>query len=112
MPPKVLCRNHLLGEHAEIHAVWSVITRRKKGYRCHPEVNRWRGKLKALYQRHQKTAKELKKRSYQHQSPLQMSLAKGAFRQEVLIDSLADQKKILKDKKCGCFLLPKVIRSF
>jgi hypothetical protein len=36
--PKRLCRNHLLGEHRELHAVWSVLTKGKKGYARHPET--------------------------------------------------------------------------
>lgn len=30
IPPNELCNRHLVGEHAEIHAVWSVITGRKR----------------------------------------------------------------------------------
>ena len=26
-----LCRNHLLGEHRELHAIWSILTTGKKG---------------------------------------------------------------------------------
>ncbi len=26
IPPKLLCRNHLLGEHRELHAIWSILT--------------------------------------------------------------------------------------
>ena len=51
--PKKLCRNHLLGEHRELHAIWSVIVNGKKGYARHPETLRWMGKLKALYGRHE-----------------------------------------------------------
>jgi hypothetical protein len=31
-----LCRNHLLGEHQELHAIWSVLVNGKKGYAHHP----------------------------------------------------------------------------
>ena len=51
--PKKLCRNHLLGEHRELHAIWSVIVNGKTGYAKHPETLRWKGKLKALYCRHE-----------------------------------------------------------
>jgi len=43
--PEKLCRNHLLGEHRELHAVWAILTKDKKGYSRHPEVLRWKGKL-------------------------------------------------------------------
>jgi len=53
--PEKLCRNHLLGEHREIHGIWSILTKGKKGYANHPETLRWKGRLKALYRRHQGT---------------------------------------------------------
>src|SRR5690348_6846591 len=68
--PKRLCRNHLLGEHRELHAIWSVLVNGKKGYARHPETLRWRGKLKALYSRHDALVREMTVRGYTHQSPL------------------------------------------
>ena len=41
--PKKLCRHHLLGEHRELHAIWSVLVNGKMGYARHPETLRWRG---------------------------------------------------------------------
>lgn len=38
--PGKLCKNHLLGEHRELHAIWTVITENKKGYSKHPETIR------------------------------------------------------------------------
>jgi len=68
--PNKLCRNHLLGEHRELHAMWVVITENKKGYSKHPETIRWRGRLKAMYLRHEELVKEMKQRGYDHKSPL------------------------------------------
>ncbi|WP_216364553.1 pyrimidine dimer DNA glycosylase/endonuclease V [Moorella sp. E308F] len=59
-----------MGKHRELHALWTILTQGKKGYSRHPETLRWRGKLKALYLRHEKLAKEMKSRSYSHCSPL------------------------------------------
>ena len=61
--PKHLCRNHLLGEHRELHAIWSIITKNKKGYSNHPETNRWKNKLGALFKRHELLIEEMEKRS-------------------------------------------------
>ena len=61
--PKKLCRNHLLGEHRELHAIWSILTKNKKGYARHPETLRWKGKLAALYSRHKMLVEELKNRN-------------------------------------------------
>ncbi len=102
LPPEKLCRNHLLGEHRELHAVWSILTKGKKGYVHHPETRRWTGKLNALYQRHENLVTEMSQRGYRHQSPLDLHQASGEKIQSEFVDSLEKQKKILKKKKCGC----------
>lgn len=102
--PHKLCRNHLLGEHRELHALWEILTQGKKGYANHPETKRWKGKLKALYLRHRKLIKEMKGRGYRHKSPLNSKLAKGKYLQTDYVDSYDQQVKILKNKKCLCKL--------
>lgn len=102
LPPRKLCRNHLLGEHRELHAIWSVLTRNKKGYSRHPETLRWKGRLKALYSRHKKIIKELKRRGYRHNSPLDSRLAAGKGRQTRFVDSVGEQIRILRRKRCDC----------
>ena len=90
--PSRLCRNHLLGEHRELHAVWNVLTKKKKGYSHHPETLRWKGKLKALYARHERLVKEMKRRGYNHVSPLDKRKAVGCDKQNVFIDSRIKSK--------------------
>ena len=102
IPPEKLCRNHLLGEHRELHALWSIILNNKKGYSKHPETLRWKGKLKALYIRHEAQVKEMKKRGYKHKSPLDKNLATGKSVQDELIDTIEKQKKLIKNKRCNC----------
>ncbi len=97
-----LCRKHLLGEHRELHALWSILTQNKKGYSKHPEVLRWRNKLLALYLRHQKLAEEMLKRGYKHKSPLHRRLATGSGRQDKFVNTLSEQRYILKNKNCDC----------
>lgn len=101
--PKELCRKHLIAEHAELHGLWSIITCGKMGYSRHPETLRWRGKLKALYNRHEKLVKEMEKREYRHHSPLDKKKAIGKDVQDVFLVSPWQQKQILKDKPCDCF---------
>jgi hypothetical protein len=91
-----------LGEHRELHAIWSVLTNNKTGYSRHPEVIRWRGRLKALYLRHQILVKEMGKRGYRHYSPLDGQLATGLAKQDLQVDSYEDQIRRLKGKECGC----------
>ena len=100
--PKRLCRQHLLGEHRELHAIWSILTKGKKGYSKHPETLRWKGCIKALYLRHETLKKEIKRRGYRHLSPLDKRLAKGKTVQRCYIDTPKKQLLILKRKKCGC----------
>ena len=102
IPPSQLCNNHLLGEHRELHAIWSIITKNKKGYSHHPETKRWIGKLKALYLRHEKLVDEMLQRGFSHKSPLDKDLAVGNNIQNVFIDSMEQQIGIIKSKNCDC----------
>jgi hypothetical protein len=100
--PKKLCQNHLLGEHRELHAIWSVIVNGKKGYSQHPETLRWKGKLKALYGRHEALVVEMSSRGYQHRSPLSKRQATGSAKQTLYVDSPRRQIVILRNKHCQC----------
>ena len=100
--PKKLCRNHLLGEHRELHAIWSVLVNGKKGYARHPETLRWKGKLKALYGRHESLVSEMTARGYRRGSPLAKSQATGGARQQMFVDRPEDQVRILQKKRCQC----------
>jgi hypothetical protein len=102
IPPGKLCRDHLLGEHRELHAIWVILTKKRKGYSRHPETLRWKGKLRALYTRHGKLVKEMRKRGYKHRSNLSSKLATGSKRQCAYIDTPKVQINILKRKRCGC----------
>lgn len=102
LPPDILCDSHLLGEHSEIHAIWSILTEDKEGYRNHPEVRRWEGKLKALYKRHEEIVREMEERGYSETSPLDESLTTGDADQNEYIDTPEEQKRILKEKNCDC----------
>ena len=67
--PGYLDRGGLLGQHVEIHGIWSVLER-GGGYSNHPEVMRWRdypGRLKVA---HYLTAEEMGLRGFGHRSPL------------------------------------------
>lgn len=100
--PKRLCRNHLLGEHRELHVMWVVITEKKKGYSKHPETIRWKGKLKAMYLRHEELVKEMNHRGYHHKSPLDKRKGIGKSKQDIFVDLHSEQIEILKQKGCKC----------
>lgn len=100
IPCHKLCRKHLLGEHRELHAIWSILTNRKKGYANHPEVRRWRGHLWALYLRHAEQVFEMLRRGYQHRSNLPFlglrRLGKEAFPKP--ITPIMEQYRLLARK--------------
>jgi hypothetical protein len=106
LPPAMLCRAHLLGEHRELHATWSILTQDKRGYANHPEVRRWRGKLRALFLRHEALVQEMTWRNYKHATPLDASLATGSEVQDAFVDSLERQIELLRLKGCLCSLEP------
>lgn len=111
LPPRILCRQHLLGEHLELHAIWAVLTKRRKGYSRHPETLRWKGKLNALYKRHERQVAEMERRGYRHSSPLDRRLATGGSVQRSYVDAPSAQRRILRDKGCPCFSKPVRPRS-
>ena len=102
LEPAKLCRKHLLGEHRELHALWSILANNKNGYSKHPETLRWKGKMQALYLRHEILVVEMQKRGYRHLSPLDQTLATGKAFQDEFVHQLPEQKGILKKKGCQC----------
>ncbi len=102
LEPKKLCRNHLLGEHRELHAIWTILTEGKKGYASHPETLRWKGRLAALYARHRLLTVEMQRRGYCHRSELDRARARGARRQTVFLCTPRQQAALLRKKHCAC----------
>lgn len=103
VPVSELCRKHLLGEHRELHAIWTILTQDRSGYRKHPETIRWEGKLPALYDRHEQQVTEMEKRGYNHHSPLDEKLAIGSSVQNAFVNTIVEQREILLEKDCECY---------
>ena len=100
----LLCDQHLLGEHRELHAIWSILTTGKTGYARHPETLRWRGRLAALYARHDAQVVEMSRRGFRHASPLDPQLATGATQQTQLIEPVDAQGVRLASRGCACLV--------
>lgn len=100
--PHRLCRQHLLGEHRELHGLWNILVEGKTGYARHPETRRWEGKLAALHARHEQLVAEIERRGWRHRSPLPAELASGRSVQDVFIDAPDAQLEILRRKGCDC----------
>ncbi len=88
VPCAELDSQHLLGEHRELHGLWTILVReaeqrqtgekRQIGYANHPETRRWRGRLGAIFLRHDEEVAEMLRRGFTgHQSPLDRSLVGG-----------------------------------
>lgn len=100
--PQKLCRKHLLGEHMEIHALFTILHEDRTGYRNHPETLRWVGKLPALAMRHDRVVDEMIRRGYGHRSPL--PLADGESVQAAFLITVEEQEALLTSKPCDCLL--------
>lgn len=65
--PKIMCRLHLLGEHAEIHMFVGAINR---GYSVKGYLTKGLLEIQSLYKRHEELVKEMKRRGYKHRSEI------------------------------------------
>lgn len=101
--PRVLCRQHLLGEHRELHGLWNILTKHggEGGYSHHPETRRWVGKLGALWARHEALVAEMGRRGYDHRSSIDTPEVPGLPQTEY-IDVPERQIEILRLKPCPC----------
>ena len=97
--PGYLAKNSLLGQHAEIHALYNVIKNCKKGYSSHPETLRWKGNLDKLVVKHELTVREMALRGYRHASPCgkEEGWVNGTLTLEY-VDHPAEQFGILGEK--------------
>lgn len=77
-----------------------MIVNGKQGYAHHPETLRWKGKLKALYGRHEALVVEMSNPGYQHRSPLAKREATGSEKQTIYVDTPRRQIVILRNKRC------------
>ncbi|MDF1530931.1 MAG: pyrimidine dimer DNA glycosylase/endonuclease V [ANME-2 cluster archaeon] len=97
--PEILCRNKLKGEHMELHSIWSIIINGKKAFANHPGIMRMRGRLLALYLRHESLVNEMKERGYNHHTPFDQGLATGETIQSEFIDTVLEQVIIVREKE-------------
>lgn len=102
LPPSGLCLKHLLGEHREIHCIYSFLTTDKGGsYKHHPETLRWIGKLDALKVRHDALVREMLARGYTgHKSPLPYTGDSEV--QDAFLATPEEQIAWIKTKGCNC----------
>lgn len=92
-----LSRQSLLGQHAEIHALLSILGEGKRGYSAHPETLRWKGHMDQLINRHDLTIREMLLRGFGHKSPCSWECPKGVGELS-FVDPPAAQIEILRQK--------------
>lgn len=112
--PGFLNDQSLLGEHRELHGIFSILIHGKKGYSRHPETLRWQGHLPALAVRHGLLVAEMGLRSFRHHSPLPIQ-SEVVVWPEGHIDLPDRQYAILqdkyRDKKPGRIPLPSNVQQ-
>ena len=67
VPPPLMCRKHLLGEHVETHMFASCLT---KGKHLDGYIDKGLVDISLLRNRHDSLAKEMVNRGYSHASPM------------------------------------------
>jgi hypothetical protein len=65
---EILCRQHLLGEHQEVHSFIGTI---KKGTSLKGYINKGLVEVHNIKKRHDELAEEMKKRGYNHKTPME-----------------------------------------
>ena len=75
LPAKNLCNRHLAQEHSNIHLVFNVLYYKENSYwQDHEDINRWRGHLVALANRHVEIATEMLGRKFNHNSEIKIGI--------------------------------------
>ena len=98
--PEYLCRQHLLGEHMEIHSHKNVFLKKHSIFgRIYPEAQI---EPEAMKQRHDELAEEMIRRGMNHKRPYEMPdlsyLPKD--QREAKVDRLKSLKLLLKCSEC------------
>ena len=94
VPPEVMCRKHLLGEHVEIHMLAGSL-RRGRSIEGHLAA----GQLEpaSIRRRHAALALEMRRRGFKHQSPLPLVHGKVPRGRVNVAMSVKDLKKRCPD---------------
>ena len=98
VPVSELDRQHLLGEHAELHCMVGALQGKYKAYKNHPQTQRFKNNIEQLYARHTEQATEMRRRGYQHNSPLPGSSQTYLYTEEDYRRDHADLSKRKRKK--------------
>ncbi len=91
VPPRTMCRKHLLGEHVEIHMAAASL---KLGKSVDGFITRGLLELRSLRTRHDQLVAEMVRRGYRHASPL--------GRVPLRTEGKVDRRRTALDLAVGC----------
>jgi hypothetical protein len=98
--PKIMCRQHLLGEHVELHMLVGSINR---GISLDGYINDGLIELDMIRERHQELVDEMHRRGYRHKSPLpRFARALQAYKQRGQVD--VDSNVVELARRCEACL--------
>ena len=97
--PKKMCRQHLLGEHSELH-MFAGLMRLKKGVAGFIANNLL--EPKSLKKRHYELAREMKRRGYLHRSRLNFSQKRISYLDKTIQNYRMDRKLSQKQLLSRC----------
>jgi hypothetical protein len=103
--PKAMCRQHLLGEHVELHM---LVGHLRRGRHVRGFVERNFFEAGALQERHDALAVELSRRGYRHDSPLDLRESDLAHLSEEERRSKVNSDLSFVELRCRC----EVCRSY
>lgn len=92
VPPQVMCKNHLLGEHKEIH---QLVGSMKKGASIQGYIDNNLIELGSIYSRHEQLVTEMLIRNYRHKSL--MYLFKFHYKYNPYLTTRIDRVNSLKE---------------
>lgn len=91
--PKIMCRQHLLGEHLETHMIIGAL---KKGINWERFIKSNCIELTSVQDRHDELAEEMKRRGYQHKSDMEFDYSLLDTYDEVTVNCGVDRDKSKK----------------
>jgi len=94
--PKKLCRQHLLGEHKELHQLLGSINKNRS---IGGHIEKGQVELHNLEKRHKELVNEMRIRGYNHQSPLKYKSTKKIGKINILQNYKELEKRCKECKK-------------
>lgn len=95
--PGLMCRQHLLGEHVELHMLCGCLSKKKsiRGY-----IERGQLEPQSIEERHRELVAEMERRGYNHDSPL--DVPDTSYLPDTILRGRVNSSKSLKELQARC----------